>query len=578
MRRYAEFLAGLVVAAYGLAFPVISYAITLKEVRSFEYVVDGGTSEAGYLQAVGAGPSDLVVIGGCSTDPPPNRHLADPRNDKILLGYMDVAEASACSTPQFFTGGSLPSWFGNQTAGYSGLYTVRYWSADWPAALHTQIDRLIADGYDGIFLDVLSADGEWSAGNPEGNPVYPNATHALATLVSQIRAYVAAKKISRPFYLAGNNPISLAQRYPSVLAKLDGIFNECLYWAQPATNGLTSVYRGTADAQWLLDNVAPIYRKSGIPVFGNDYPNPLTDLTADFQSFAYYAALGWVPSVQRAAQTDEIYSTGPFMAMAVAGNTTIVGASSFVNFLSGGIQPSATLIGGNKMNYFIGGPGKNTIHGGAGANLIYAHPASAALKNTLELQFVTGALNATKTPAVTILINGKPAVRDLHITQNYNNANYHNQTVTLDVARYGPISSLEVKGLNIYYIDSSHFNNVFIELLSYEGQSISFNLGKYSPYSESLDNGAQALLNANGTVTFPASAFKIESPFLPDTSDTIDGGATGTVVYRGPAANYTVTAHGDGAYVVRSAGTAEGPDTMVNVQKLRFTDKTIDLP
>jgi hypothetical protein len=37
-----------------------------------------------------------------------------------------MGEAFACNEPELFSGGSLPSWFGNVNPGWAGLYTVQY--------------------------------------------------------------------------------------------------------------------------------------------------------------------------------------------------------------------------------------------------------------------------------------------------------------------------------------------------------------------------------------------------------------------------------------------------------------------
>ena len=357
---------------------------------------------------------------------------------------------------------------------------------------------------DGIFLDVLSADQEWSSGNIEGNPENTNATANLAQLLTDIGNYVAAKDLPYNFYLIGNNPVSLAQKYPASLSALSGTMNETLYYQQTPGDGDTSRYAGTANAAYFSTTLEPAYKantQDGI-ILGNDYP-PTTDLAADFQSFAYYTALGVIPSVNAPRQTFAILSSGPYMAMAVPGNTVVTGAPDLVNFLSGGLVASATLVGGNQGDYFIGGPGANSIQGGSGNDIIYAHPANAGLKNLLDIQLATGSVNAPSSPELEVFVNGALALPATPITSNYNDTSFQYQDVKINTATFGTVSSIEIYGLDMFYTDSTHFSNVFIGSMSYQGQPIVLANGQYDGYpkSYSLANGT-ALLNNDATATF----------------------------------------------------------------------------
>src|SRR5262249_4867389 len=138
------------------------------------------------------------------------------------------------------------SWFGNPNPGYLSsttalnLFSVQYWNPAWEQEAFKQIDAMIAEGFDGVFLDVLSGDSEWQSGNDEHNPTVSNATQYLAQLVSDIAAHIKNQKLTRPFYLFGNNPYTMAAQIPASLANLDGIVNEVVYYGQPVNNGLIS--------------------------------------------------------------------------------------------------------------------------------------------------------------------------------------------------------------------------------------------------------------------------------------------------------------------------------------------------
>jgi endo-alpha-1,4-polygalactosaminidase (GH114 family) len=370
----------------------------LNNVTSFEYVIANNFGVPGISTAIANSPSDLVILGGGSYQLSIDRSAADPKRNKLIFGYIDVAEAASYEEPDLFSGSSLPSWFGNANPCCAGLYSVQFWNPAWEPEILALVDDLIADGYDGVFLDVLTG-GEWSEGNSLGNPTYANATQAMATLLSRIRAHVNTKT-QRPFYLIGNNPSDIGAEFPDSLKNLDAIFNEWVYYGQIGANQTTtSTYEGTASAAYIANYLAPIYDAADVPVFGNDYPLPLADPTADIKSFGFYAQQGWIPSVTTALQTDKILSTGPFMFAATAANPTVTGSRSAVNYLAGGCATEATLIGGDQGDYFIGGPGRNTIAAGAGDDTIYAHPASAGFKNVTR--FVIGEETLSSTSAFT---------------------------------------------------------------------------------------------------------------------------------------------------------------------------------
>lgn len=542
----------------------------LAEVSSYEYVIASGPGTPGIYNLLAESPSDLIILGGGSPKTALNRSAADPKGNKLIFGYIDTVEAASYMEPDLFSGKSLPPWFGNANPCCPDLYSVQYWNPAWLSEILALVDDLIADGYDGIFLDVLDGDQEWMQGNSLQNPVYPNATPALATLLSQIRTHINTSRAGRPIYLIGNNPTGIGLADPSSIKNLDVILNEWVYYGQSPTNGTVSSYQGTLEAQYVSNVLAPLYDSANVLVLGGDYPVPLTNASADLMSFEFYTQLGWVPSVTTALQDDRIFSTGPFMFAATDSKSTVTGAANFVNFLSGGCSSRATLVGGNNGDYFIGGPGHNTIIGGAGNDTIYAHPSVAGLKNVLDLQVAMTNLNAT-TPSVSILINGKVALDGTPIVASYGTAT---QDLQVDLTPFKPISSVEIKVTGSSYVSQNNYSNVEIIGMTYNGLPVSLPEGVYSTGGSSY--GYTSL--GNGTVSFTASTLPAGSPYLTDTSDSIDGGAgSNTVVYRSASTNYTIAKNADGSVTVVGNATAEGPDTLRNIQTLQFSDKSISL-
>jgi uncharacterized protein (TIGR01370 family) len=543
----------------------------LSKVRSYEYVVDNTPGTTGINQAIGGSTADLVILNDCATDPPIDRAVADPKGTKLIFGYLDIGEAFSCPEPQLFTG-TRPTWFGNANPGYTALYTVQYWNPAWETAVFAAIDHNISHGVDGIFLDVLSADYEWSAGNLEDNPVYANATSAMATLLADVRNYIKANYPGKTVYLIGNSPQTLALAYPDALKNLDGIFNEFVFYAQSLTNGAVSQFHGTVFGQTFASTLAPIYASANVPLFGNDYPVPLNNSALDLETLNFYTSLGFVPSIQTPVQTDAIFSTGPFMFTATPGNSSITGSTNYANYLSGGIALSAVLTGGDQGDVFIGGPGQNVISGGSGNDTIYAHPVYAAYKGRLVVALAEeNNGTASGTPSIAITVNGTSVIPATAITSPYNTSM---QVFVANVSTLAPLTSVVISVSGNASIDARDYSQVVIQQVLYDGVAVNLASGSYSDGGD--DNGF--VYTRNGTVTFGASALSSSSPYLSSTSDTIDGGGgTNTLVYRAPASNYTLVKQSSGSWVVTSSTTAEGPDTLKNIQSVMFSDKTVSL-
>jgi endo-alpha-1,4-polygalactosaminidase (GH114 family) len=544
----------------------------LSSVGSFEYVIAANSTTTGIDADLAASRADLIILGGDPPNAAPlDRASIDPNGQKLIFGYIDTCEASSYWYPSLFAGGTTPPWFGNPNPGFPGLYTVQYWNPAWEPLLLTKVDELIANGYDGIFLDVLDGSSEWATGNRENNPVYASGVQAMATLLGDIRSHIRQAYPGQTVYLLGNNPTQLAMQFPKDLQNLDAIFNEVAFYGQNPTDGSVSVYEGTANAAYIQSTLAPLYDATGLPVLGNDYPSPLTDDSAVYLSFSFYSALGWTPSVTTPKQTANIFSTGPFLFMATPTNSSVTGDPALTNFLSGGKVLDATLHGGNQGDTFIGGPGQNTIVGGAGNDMIYAHPANAADRGQIIFELSSTIKGAATQPSASISINQQVVVPPTSITAVSGTGT---QTLAVDATSYLPISSVVLTVSGTSYGGQADFSNVEIDALSYDGVAISAAL---ATYSNGNDANGYAYSN-NGTVSFPASAFTVQSPFPANTSDVIDGkGGMNTVVYRGAHESYTATKEADGTFVVTSSSTAEGPDTLTNIQTLTFSDLQMTL-
>jgi endo-alpha-1,4-polygalactosaminidase (GH114 family)/tRNA A-37 threonylcarbamoyl transferase component Bud32 len=542
-------------------------AITLNKVRSYELLSATNTDQPGIYAAIASSRVDLIILGGGSYDSPLSRAEADPTRSRLIFAYLKIAEAAEYMYPGLFAGNAVPDWFGHQDPTWPEGYSVQYWNPAWKSTIFSAIDKIIGRDYDGIYLEGLSGDYEWSSGNPFGNPIYPDAVSAMATLLSDIRTHIKSTFPGKTVYLAGS-PINIALQFPAVLQNLDAIYDGCIYYCPWFTNASS----GVINAKYRASTLAPLYLSANVPVFGIDYPTPLTDSSSVLKSFDFFTSLGWIPSVNNPVEDSKILSTGPFMFMATPANTTVTGYKNFVNYISGGQTSSATLIGGDQGDYFIGGPGQNTINAGSGNDTIYAHPKDAEYKNKIVIQLSSTIKKNGTTPSVSILVNGKVIIQPTPITV-ANDAG--TQEFLIDATPYPIISSVSLIVTNTSYVDQNNFSNVEIDDIIFNGRPLDLSAGKYTSGGSNAGN----TYSNNGTVSFPGSSFTSNSIILTDTRDVIDGGGgVNTVIYRGPYSNYSIAQQVDGSWIVTSGTTAEGPDKLYNIQKLVFSDKQVDLP
>lgn len=127
---------------------------------------------------------------------------------RIVLAYLSIGEAEVYrfywkqawkNEPPEFLGPENPDWPGN--------YKVRYWQeAWWDTALQPYLDRILAAGFDGVYLDIIDAYWFW---HEEGRDLRQAADEMVA-LVQRIAAYTSARS-ERPFLICPQNGLPLLE-------------------------------------------------------------------------------------------------------------------------------------------------------------------------------------------------------------------------------------------------------------------------------------------------------------------------------------------------------------------------------
>ncbi len=528
-----------------------SQRLRLDQVQSFLYLIAATTDEPGLAEKVANSKTDLFVFSGASFSIPLDRTRFDPSGRKLLLASLNVGEAVPYWYPQLIVNGQRPSWFGGVNPAFRDLYTVEYWNPAWRPVMHSVIDQAVANGYDGIFLDVLSADSQWAPGNPIGNPVRPSRVADLADLVADIRAHINKVAAGRTFYVIGNNPFAFATERPDALRHLDAAFHECFYFCHNPTDGTRSVPLNPLDAKYFTEVLLPAYRGAGILAFGNDYPVALTDTADVVRSLSSYANLGVVSSVTRALQDSRTMATGPLVMTASAAQPKVEGRDKISNFLLGGNAAQPVLSGGDVDDHII------------------PHLASAAAQGKLEIRF--SALNLQSTvPSVSVVVNGQLRAGPISVTAD---SEANAQSLVADVADLQSVDLVEVVVSGAHFTSPTQFSNFNLHGLRLHGKSVDLRNGSYS--SGQATNAGHAFSN-NGQMTFGNTVLPKAS--LLTQAAVIDGGAgTNTVYYPERRGDYRLEALIDGTWTVAGRTSAEGTDRMARIQRLVFADQTLGI-
>jgi cysteinyl-tRNA synthetase len=123
---------------------------------------------------------------------------------KLAICYISIGEAedyryywqtSWSTTPPVWLGAENPDWAGN--------YKVKYWETEWQSIVFDYVDTIIAQGFDGIYLDIIDAYYYWTE-EVSASEQEPYADTLMVDFVYKLRQHIDAIT-SNPFYIIPQN-------------------------------------------------------------------------------------------------------------------------------------------------------------------------------------------------------------------------------------------------------------------------------------------------------------------------------------------------------------------------------------
>lgn len=231
------------------------------------------------------------------------------QSDTIPLAYVSIGEAE---NYRFYWENewneNAPLWVGNEDPDWPGSYKVKYWDDNWKAIVYEYLDKIMEQGFSGVYLDVVDAFEYW--GNPDNaedlHLSEEEAAKRMITFLKEIAHYCRDVKGKGDFYIIPQSGERILgyDTDGSYLRTISGIGTESLWYRGVSLNPIEE----TNIRMPYLDRVL----QAGKPVLlveyvddGSGYHNGNKQRIDDYRARAF--AKGLIPYVGRSdRQLDEL--------------------------------------------------------------------------------------------------------------------------------------------------------------------------------------------------------------------------------------------------------------------------------
>jgi len=243
---------------------------------SFAYVLQSDSLAKSKAEAVAklttCGRDWIVLDASYSTDEPWTAvDLATIRAGKAgrkVIAYLSVGEAedyraywqsSWKTNPPAFLLAENPEWKGN--------FRVKYWNADWQKLILADVDKIMAAGFDGVYLDIVDGfetfeqDGKDFIDDRVNSETKQSYRRDMVDWVKTVAA--RARKTNPTAIIIPQNGTQLLA-HADFLAAVDAVGIEDLF-----TNG--DKLQKAADTKYRLETLAPMLAAHK-PVLDIEYP------------------------------------------------------------------------------------------------------------------------------------------------------------------------------------------------------------------------------------------------------------------------------------------------------------------
>lgn len=215
---------------------------------------------------------DLIIIDYSSDGGPRKAFTPEAVNkmkckldgsSRLLVAYLSIGEAESYRYYwQRAWEKNAPSWLGPKNTSWPDNFRVRYWSSDWQRIIFGQpeayLDKIIAAGFDGVFLDGIDSFEFW-------NKSQPDAPEKMVAFVKRLSTYAKGKaRCFSVLPLNGTKLLSFKQFRRAITA----VVVEDMFYGENnnrQTNDPRQVARTLANLGFATYDNIPIYNLEYLP-------------------------------------------------------------------------------------------------------------------------------------------------------------------------------------------------------------------------------------------------------------------------------------------------------------------------
>ncbi len=234
--------------------------------------------------------------------------------DRIVLGYFSVGEAEDYrfywkawwddEAPFGIPDADAPEWLGPSNPEWPGNYKVRFWHEGWREILYgtssgpnkSYLDRIMDQGFDGVYLDVVDAYEYWGPHEIGGNDANRQSPADMVRLVRDISHYAQMTKGINNFLVLPQNGAGIISpdSYPDASDPgLEASVQRSVYFY--AIDGIGSedtFFYGPDDEnndycpQWDVIELLEQFRAADKPVLAVEYLTEPAKISVFYDQFA----------------------------------------------------------------------------------------------------------------------------------------------------------------------------------------------------------------------------------------------------------------------------------------------------